>query len=224
MSDPYYVTGLILPDLWKGFSRVYNKRLRDTTKSITVDFSHASLKLGIGRHIAIDRIFHSSAGFNQSVATITEIFRDLGPPDFKRRASFCAHVLYELLLDRFIILDDPALTPSFYKLLDRIDHDQLVHYLNITGYGAGADGFLSVFHDFRQERYAFKYADNSGMAYALEEIFGNVIKEHLHGSEKEQLIDVIDAADLAVRSNWHDVFDEIREVEIQWFERSVLTA
>lgn len=104
--------GSALPDLWPMVSprplpALILRELRGG------DRRSVELAYGIAHHMHADAVFHSLEAFNRRVDWLSAELRSRWPA--LRRASFYAHVLVEMLLDRWLMERDPRPLDEYYQ-------------------------------------------------------------------------------------------------------------
>jgi hypothetical protein len=105
--------GSALPDLWpivapRPLPALVLRKLRAST-----DLQCADLAWGIAHHMQADAVFHGNDEFNRRTEWLAEEVRARWPG--LRQASFYAHVLVEMLLDRWLMEQDPRPLDLYYQ-------------------------------------------------------------------------------------------------------------
>ena len=115
LNDSHFFTGVSTPDLVSLFDR--NIRLKARQMPLLMENEatpeEVSFYQGVLRHFEGDRIFHTSHFFERETGQINDILKET----FQERVGrgfFVAHILFELLLDKILIQDDPSLLSEFY--------------------------------------------------------------------------------------------------------------
>lgn len=122
LHDPWCLTGTQLPDLLRALER----RLRLPHDAVRADLARedgprARLAAGVLRHVADDEWFHQSQPFIEICTSLTQLFRIHTPPTTRFRASFLAHILTEMMLDAWLMADEPDFADQYYAALATID-------------------------------------------------------------------------------------------------------
>ncbi|MHC4957869.1 MAG: hypothetical protein ACYTGN_05790 [Planctomycetota bacterium] len=154
IDSPERLAGTALPD-WLGASdrgvRLRSERLDDS-----------DLAGGIRRHLADDHWFHESEAFQRTAAEIGELVRAVPGYRHEWRGWFLAHVLVEMLLDRFLIREDPARLDAYYAALDTVDTAELVE--RVRPWLSGDPVQLPLYiNAFKEHRFLYGYADDAGL-------------------------------------------------------------
>jgi len=105
--------GAALPDLWMLLPRrplplAVLRDLRSTGEPLA-----AQLAAGIQYHLRADAAFHRHAEFQRRVDRAAQRMHELTPSLQHKHLS--AHVLVEMILDRFLITRDPNLLTGYYS-------------------------------------------------------------------------------------------------------------
>lgn len=110
--SPLAHVGASLPDLWpllpvRPLPLVVVRRLRASAEP-----DAGVLAYGIAHHLHADKVFHGHAEFERRMATAApRLRRRLGP---RRHLGLAAHILVEMLLDRWLLERRPALLDRYY--------------------------------------------------------------------------------------------------------------
>ncbi len=161
-DNVYHNTGLVLPDLVRSFCKdhLHPKLNFD-------DERFNALKEGSLKHIEMDKIFHNSVFFRESVHEIGLLLdKDAGWP----RKWFLNHVLSEIMLDRAIMDKHSDVCPAFYKDLSLTDPQVIETFLmhnGIGNYHLFSEGFLK----FQEYQFIFNYMHNEKLIIALSRLY-----------------------------------------------------
>lgn len=167
-GNPWYNTGLVLPDLVAAYKRSrFDRHLKESD-------SHHLIQLheGIQSHFLADRRFHSSELFSQSVHHVKEILVNAGLDKERLRISFLAHIVFEMVLDRIILKRDHEIGTRFYENLEEVNPTILLQYVN-TNANTG-EGWMDLFTNFKKHRFLFGYIINESFLYSLNRIISRV--------------------------------------------------
>ncbi len=167
-GNPYYNTGLILPD----FAKQWIPNFRTSPlKRLSVE--QTQLLEGALKHYQSDKIFHASSFFSHYQEIVNGKLKSLPFSELLTRKWFIGHVLTELLIDRSIVQNFPELTDAFYDNLNKSDSVELDGLFSAFGVHDSAP-FLDIFNHFRQVKYIYYYADNNKFLYSLSRIMMRV--------------------------------------------------
>lgn len=173
IGSPERLAGTAFPD-WLGAAdrsvRLDTARLDDS-----------ELAAGVRRHYHDDRWFHATGAFLRVCADVTDLVRATPDYDRSHRGWFLGHVLVEMLVDRFLIRDDPRRLDDYYEALESIDRAWLLEATRpwLTGpsdrLGLYVDAFLSY-------KYLYGYHDDDGLFARLRGLARRVGLPPLPGS------------------------------------------
>jgi hypothetical protein len=154
IDSPERLAGTALPD-WLGASdrgvRLRAERLDES------DLAH-----GILRHLADDHWFHDTEAFQRTAAEIGELVRAVPGYRHEWRGWFLAHVLVEMLVDRFLIREDPSRLDAYYEALDTIRTAEVVE--RVRPWLSGEPERLPLYIDmFKEHRFLYGYVDDPGL-------------------------------------------------------------
>lgn len=178
-NDIYHNVGLILPDLSRDFCKGYLNLKQEFDEP---DF--IALKNGSLRHLAMDKIFHQSAFFKESVQQIGQI---LDPVASWPRKWFLNHVLAEIMLDRAIMDTDIQVCHDFYRDLALADANVVESFLRAGGV-VNAHLFTERFRKFVEFQYIFNYQHNEKLIIALSRLYSKAGIQYEWGKEDEILL------------------------------------
>lgn len=164
-DNPYYHTGLVLPDFVKAFCK---NRLHLKGSYVRPDFKH--LSNGCMTHFESDRRFHESAFFRNVSGFIgSRLDHTAKWP----RKWFLNHLLTEILLDRVLMDAEPDLCSDFYHQLSITDPGQVELFLKLSSV-ANYQQFTSGFNRFMDLRFMFDYKHNEKIILALSRVYGRL--------------------------------------------------
>lgn len=161
-DDPYYNTGLVLPDLVKTFCKAH---LRPGSDFVNPGFS--ALGAGSLMHLEADRKFHNSVFFHETLAFTSGLLdAACGWP----RKWFLNHLLCEILIDRVLMDRHESLCTDFYGQLEKTDTGRITMFLKLSGilnyqnFAPGLERFVSI-------RFIFEYLHNEKIFLALNRVY-----------------------------------------------------
>lgn len=128
------------------------------------------LREGTNKHFERDKRFHGSEYFEKTSKILTQILRPAFQQASIPRDWFAAHVLTEMMIDRVLIKEAPALAQSFYTDLETADTQIITQYLEAKGV-SDTDLFLERLARFNQAKYLLQYEHNKAMVFSLNRIF-----------------------------------------------------
>jgi hypothetical protein len=210
IDDPYYVCGMALPDLWKGFSRKFNRKIRNA-EPWTGNLESLSLESGIYRHFEADRHFHNAAFFRKQQAYMRKSLTDILHPNQFERLTFMGHVLFEIMLDRKVMQAFPQVLDRYYELLDKVDPDSLLEYMELRGLSAEVGRFFDYFYRFREVRFLYHYREEEGLIQALLRVYGMATGSKVEGIYHLPLQQLVTQLDKHLEPTWEGYFVQLRE-------------
>ncbi len=176
-GNPYFNVGLLLPDIAKDQVKTFKVTVSDL---IPV---HKEIQLGCLRHYKSDKIFHASSFFMDNMHWINEELKNTAISNLVQRKWFIAHIMMELMVDRQIVKNEPAMVDDFYGNLLLVDEIQLNNYLLKFG-AIDPENFIVRFNHFRTVKYIYYYADNNKFVYSLNRIMMRAGLQEMNQSDK----------------------------------------
>jgi len=119
LDRPLFVAGTALPD-WLSASDRKARLRRSAVEGVDGD-----LAAGVRRHMDDDAWFHSTEAFQRSEAELTEMVRFAHQDEPRQRAWFFGHILVEMLLDAWLMEEDPTRLDEYYAVLSAADLAQV---------------------------------------------------------------------------------------------------
>ena len=206
-NNPYFAFGALVPDLIRGFSKIYNHIPRPYTSPIEY---HQSIYKGIIRHMQVDEAFHNLPLFHDACAEIENIFsknKEIELP----RVFFVAHILSELLIDKQVVLQQKNIAINYYSLLKQIDYKELINFSTSIHFLDFESNFLPKFEVFIQNEYALKLAYNENVYTALYRICFDRIQYNPTEIQKEGILKCIAEADEWMKEHYQLILNQTIE-------------
>lgn len=158
-KDNFFTVGLTLPDV----IGLHNKYVRLTERHIDnlIDSIEAprynSLFRGMKLHYEIDRWFHKSQFFKEKLVFLQEEY--FKATKTENIAFYYAHILLEIIIDRYLLINFPDIASDFYKSYQSFDFVQIIPFF------AGVKNFdIEKFIDFTKlfsnSDFLYGYCDN----------------------------------------------------------------
>lgn len=208
---PYYVLGLILPDLVREIQTRKVRFMPEHLQACDGDNPiFQDLTKGILRHLDVDVRFHDSEFFHESVRVIRDWLLRFSYKSIPNRIPVFAHVLFELMIDRELIARQSEVIDQFYDLLEQVEKQPLIEYFQANGY---IDEPEDVFHRVRffcEDRFLYRYPDNDMMLYALNVLNQKVGNPLIETEDENLLIDTIELTENMLRQHKLNIFDQLR--------------
>jgi hypothetical protein len=174
LDEPYFLAGTALPD-WMG---VVDRKHRLPPNLVRAwqgdaDPRMASFAAGILQHHEDDESFHTGPAFAALQVRFAKWIKETDPAASDLAKYLLAHIVPELMLDAFIIEQDPSKLESYYEAVFSLDGSV------ISGMIARMSGkepeslerFLQVFH---RERFLADYGDDERLCFRLTQILSRV--------------------------------------------------
>ncbi len=186
-SDEFFTIGLTLPDILSFFRRTlrFSEKLLRSLEFHSFTPGIQSLITGMVIHYQIDRWFHRSVFFKDSTALLQSFFKEMtGQP----LDSFHAHVLCEILVDRYLLLQDPGLADDFYRLYRSFDFRKTFPLFQpFSGFDSAR--FLEVTRGFAYAGFLGEYGDFSNIRLFLDRLSRRVSIEGLADFNDQVYVD-----------------------------------
>ena len=168
-GDAPYDFGLLVPDMLQ-LARYPSALLhvRERMRSESSDSRLYACMEGMCAHYAADAAFHRSALFSEGLSRIKSCASDRGI----RMSPLASHVLFELLLDHFLLTQHQADIDDMYAELSDVSVVTLADGI-CSVIGSPSDSLRSFFRRFMDRRYVRELADIVGVLDTLQRICAN---------------------------------------------------
>ncbi len=204
-ENPQYTSGLIFPDLARGF--VKKPGILPLPSYLHLeDFAK-----GCQQHYAADKIFHASDFFHWGTHQCTQIVKSAQFESDVQRRWFIGHILFELLLDRILVRHRPKVASDFYENLLKLDHLHLEEFISLHEHKE-KDRFLRFFEHFRIASYIKNYPDNNLFAFSLSRIIMKAGLPQLTLIDKLVLQECVLELENSAFKNVQGILQELKEV------------
>tara|TARA_B100000927_G_scaffold201533_1_gene163182 strand:- start:54 stop:752 length:699 start_codon:yes stop_codon:yes gene_type:complete len=124
--SPYAAHGVIAPDLWPKFTRVYNSSRLNAGKMLS-DPIVKDWMVGVQWHIHLDQHFHNLDTFHRACISVTDDVQRYAESLGWKRCHTIAHVWIELMLDGWLLNQQDVsshwgetLSESYNTLVNRL--------------------------------------------------------------------------------------------------------
>jgi len=185
-ENPYILLGVIMPDLVKDFSKLYNKYIEDDY--FPKDEVSILMLEGVAIHIKGDDAFHKHSIFKEiqeiAKAEINKIFSST-----VKRKFVIAHVLIELMIDKYIMNINSGILKAFYSKIDKIDIEKAEKfYLNLN-IEENKSHFIKNITKFKELKFLYRLKENEGIIFTLNKVFTKKLNyDFLDEKEKWNLV------------------------------------
>jgi len=164
-DNEYFNCGLALPDLVS----VVDRKLKKIDVFNPDIISHFHINQGWNRHLLTDKVFHNSDIFTQQNKNIKLLWLELGLPTSDVKLFFIAHILFELLLDRWILNHDKSWADKFYKDLSDCDIQQVSAFC-FSSKPEYSFKFSQFLDRFLLHQWVYQYQSEVGLLTAINKI------------------------------------------------------
>lgn len=179
----------LIPDIFPKFSYLHNQYFKSYDRSGLNDFEQKFMQ-GVDLHYADDLTFHNSKIFIESTQAIEQAIYRVKILETIKRKYLLAHILFELLLDHWIICHEPNINSSIYSEVENWKSDSLAQFLNkILGKTDKIQLLLESLEHFKSRRFLNFYAEETNLIKALHKVTGKIsawdYNEHTENAFKE---------------------------------------
>lgn len=163
-----YNLGLLLPDLLRNYSKnEYNKK-----SLLTLNETKNDIFKGIDSHLKRDASFHESLFFKSVYEENIESCKNIFISHEIPRYWFGIHILIEMQLDQFLIMEEEELLHNMYRDIE-IAIPGLELFLNIIEH-RNQEKFILDIQKFIDSKFLLKYREIHGISYGLNKVYQQV--------------------------------------------------
>jgi hypothetical protein len=120
--------GNVFPDLVYGFTKYFNQKIQPSR--LILNEVELQFHLGLKTHFYDDKQFHANKKFEEFCRELVKTMLDKQLDRNILRLSFLAHLLVEMLLDRWLCRQSPDLPQQFYEMLSSVKIEMLRFYFS----------------------------------------------------------------------------------------------
>ncbi|MFW5807674.1 MAG: hypothetical protein ACOC2H_03605 [Spirochaetota bacterium] len=166
-GNDYYSIGVTFPDILSlhDTGTVINRnRFTYSVSRQSLKPAHASFLKGMAEHMHSDKVFHGSKFFRDNLASMQRraVKDGVGPvPEILR------HILLEILMDRFLILNHEGIAEDFYELYTRFPVRTVFPLLH-SFCTFDESRLLNFIDSFVRRRFFLRYRDIDGVLEGIE--------------------------------------------------------
>lgn len=189
VNDPYFVAGVILPDILSNYSYRNAEVVKlHVNKLIAPDSNaQAALQRGVKKHYEVDAFFHESTFFHNNTSAITKVLSGLDFACFEKRMYAISHVLLEIMLDRKILLEDKGSCDIFYALLQDVNPNEIEILMSKNSNASNPALVASHFKGFREAQFIYDYTNDMRLEQIMNSINKRLGNKPFNENDKELL-------------------------------------
>jgi len=186
VSSPEFAFGLMLPDLVPGFTKVYNRILSKAQND-------SELHKGIQNHFKDDKLFHANASFEGLNHQLTHQLVESGLNRAELRLSVIAHLLVEMLFDRWLVEQHPDLPNRFYKNLEQLNVQSVHLYFDSMSLTHEKNLCLERRQWFLEHQFLYQLHNSEQMTMGVSRIYERSTGRLITKNEQFRIIDTINS-------------------------------
>ena len=158
-SDPYFVAGVILPDILSNYSHRSGEVVKLFVHKLQIPDSpeQESLQKGVKRHYEIDGYFHESLFFEENTKAISSLIKTRDFGCFEKRLYAVSHVMLEIMLDRKILTEDRAACENMYDMLEKVNSEEITRLIKLNTEATKPEEVTEHFERFRSLKFIYDY-------------------------------------------------------------------
>ncbi len=171
-NDESHNIGLTVPDII-GFQ---NRKYRISITKIELMKNDPEFRIfcpfidGLKKHITLDRWFHTHEVFKESTETISMDYYDYSGTHL---GAFFSHILFEILIDRYILTLEPAIADDFYNGYKSFDFNSVIPLFEKYG-DFNRAGFIEFVNLVANSDFLRQYSDFNNLRSILYRVAGRV--------------------------------------------------
>jgi hypothetical protein len=168
-NSDYYSIGITLPDiltLHNNLTVLNRNKFTYTMSNQNLSKIHKKLLKGMADHMYSDKIFHSSKFFKDHLQRFQLDAASFG---MKPIPEIIRHILLEILMDRYIILNYPYVAENFYELYNRFNFRSILPLLHSFANFTDPD-LLDYLDRFNKSRFLLHYKEIKGVSESIKRV------------------------------------------------------
>jgi hypothetical protein len=186
VKSPEFAFGLMLPDFVPGFTKIYNRTISKTP-------SDSDLYKGIQCHFSDDKQFHSNVAFEKLNRELTHQLVASGLSRTELRLSFIAHLLVEMLFDRWLAEKHSGLADKFYNHLEQLNIPSVHLYFDSMNLEHEKNLSLERRRWFLEHRFLYQLHNSEQMAMGVGRIYARSTGRVITKNEQFRIIESINS-------------------------------
>jgi len=159
--------------------------------SDTKNLSFQSLTKGINSHIDIDKRFHNSTFFLENTKLFATKIRSDNEISMNRYTQFYAHILLELLIDHWLIVDNVELLDIFYESLAKVERSEVENYFSAYFPAQDFELFWEKHANFKETQYLRDYSSLDKVVGFSFYVYQRATKQTVETRETSYYISII---------------------------------
>lgn len=206
---PEFILGIAIPDIAGNFSQHYNHNYRNIDLSFFEE-PEKSLAEGIKQHYLVDAIFHNAPLFDEYCHNLKARIMQTGWHDKLPRLYFIVHVLFELILDAYLIHREPAIVNRYYQTIRSIDPEILkTHFSRFSTMDLFVSKIIANFIRFSNHEFLRLYTVDANLVIGLKKISQGHFEWQLNEKEEQEFAKLIQTFRIEESPRFHLVFDYV---------------
>lgn len=204
------VIGTVLPDLLKNANKNWNLYPQKNENLFVDDTYLNEILIGWKRHLAVDKLFHSSTFFETQTTELKQLLLPI-LSNSPVRPSFLAHIGVELVLDHLLVTQNRIDVEAFYNQLNNVEDSLLNDFLGKNNLN-DTERFFKFLNSFKTSRYLFSYEKLENISYALQRICMRLWTHPFSEETVNLLTEQLGIYKLLLAKNYQIIFDEIEQM------------
>ncbi len=208
-KSPEFILGIAIPDIAGNFSHHYNQIFKNIDSN---GYAKAEKDLinGINQHYRVDAIFHSAPLFEEYCHNLKMRIMQKPWHDKLPRLYFIVHVLFELVLDAYLIHREPAIVNRFYQIVKEIDPQILkTNFSRFTEMDLFVSKIFSNFIRFSNHEFLRLYEEDANLVIGLKRISQHHFKWQMNEKEEHEFAELIQTFRIEESPRFHEVFNYV---------------
>lgn len=194
-----FLFGNSMPDLASGFTKWFHQKLSGSQESL--NFSELELMNGIKAHFEDDKQFHAQPDFQNLCSQLTHTMLVKQLDRSSLRLSVLSHLLVEVLLDRWLMEQNPTLPEKFYEMLENVEMASVENCFQKYQLQHVFVEAAQKRERFLQHRFLFQLAESEQVAKGVCNLYTRTTGRIITNSELFRIIDSINEF-YALTTDW----------------------
>lgn len=206
-EEPAVISGLVFPDVYHPINKIYNQHLR---KLKVENEEIQKFIFGIERHKLADHVFHELPRFKEACVEVEKMIHSMPELNIKR-VYFLAHIIVELMMDRYLVIHRSEMADNLYDCLQRFDIINVSTFITSMGFNDKEMKMSIVFSNFVKNRFIYRLRDIEGVSRVLEFLYFKVVgKDTFEGVNAQKWLKLLDRCYEFVEGQTETLISEVK--------------
>ena len=157
-----------------------------------------------------DHVFHELPRFKEACVEVEKMIHSMPELNIKR-VYFLAHIIVELMMDRYLVIHRSEMADNLYDCLQRFDIINVSTFITSMGFNDKEMKMSIVFSNFVKNRFIYRLRDIEGVSRVLEFLYFKVVgKDTFEGVNAQKWLKLLDRCYEFVEGQTETLISEVK--------------